>query len=85
MNAPEDLVLTRERLRFSDWDAAAEFFMHSPVQRTPSRAVAACADITKSFLGDDAAVLAPSSGEGPAPPHRDGVGTVKIRVPRTGL
>ena len=45
VNAPEDLVLTRDRLRFSDWDAAAEFFMHSPVQRTLSRAVAACADI----------------------------------------
>ena len=45
VNAPEDLVLTRDRLRFSGWDAAAEFFMHSPVQRTLSRAVAACADI----------------------------------------
>jgi hypothetical protein len=39
VNAPEDLVLTRDRLRFSDWDAAAEFFMSSPVQRTLSRAV----------------------------------------------
>ena len=45
VNAPEDLVLTRERLRFSDWDAAAEFFMDSPLQRCLSRAVAACADI----------------------------------------
>ena len=39
VNAPEDLVLTRDGLRFSDWDAAAEFFMNSPVQRTLSRAV----------------------------------------------
>ena len=45
VNAPEDLVLTRERLRFSGWDAAAEFFMSSPLQRCLSRAVAACADI----------------------------------------
>ena len=39
VNAPEDLVLTRDRLRFSDWDEAAEFFSASPVQRTLSRAV----------------------------------------------
>ena len=39
VNAPEDLVLTRDRLRFSGWDAAAEFFMSSPVQRALSRAV----------------------------------------------
>ena len=39
VNAPEDLVLTRDGLRFSDWDAAAEFFMTSPVQRALSRAV----------------------------------------------
>ena len=39
VNAPEDLVLTRDRLRFGGWDEAAEFFMHSPVQRTLSRAV----------------------------------------------
>ena len=38
-NAPEDLVLTRDRLRFSGWDEAAEFFMHSPVQRCLSRSV----------------------------------------------
>jgi len=39
VNAPEDLVLTRDRLRFGGWDEAAEFFMSSPVQRTLSRAV----------------------------------------------
>ena len=32
---------------------------------------------TKSFLGDDAAVLVPSSGEEPAPPrHRAGVASM---------
>ena len=47
VNAPEDLVLTRDRLRFSGWDAAAEFFMSSPVQRrrrapsTPERLLSA--------------------------------------------
>ena len=56
VNAPEDLVLTRDRLRFSGWDAAADFFMHSPVQRTLSRAVSARADI-KAFLGDAACRL----------------------------
>ena len=39
VNAPADLVLTRDRLRFSGWDAAAEFFMNSPLQRTLSRAI----------------------------------------------
>ena len=39
VNAPEDLVLTRDRLQFSGWDEAADFFMESPVQRTLSRAV----------------------------------------------
>ena len=34
-----ELTLTRDRLRFSDWDAAAEFFSTSPLQRCLSRAV----------------------------------------------
>lgn len=34
-----ELTLTRDRLRFSDWDAAAAFFSTSPLQRYLSRAV----------------------------------------------
>ena len=38
---------------------------------------------TKSFLGDDAAVLAPSSGEEPASPrHRAGVASMAWRTTR---
>ena len=38
---------------------------------------------TKSFLGDDAAVLAPSSGEEPASPrHRAGVASMAWRSTR---
>ena len=38
---------------------------------------------TESFLGDDAAVLAPSSGEEPAPPrHRAGVASMAWRSTR---
>ena len=38
---------------------------------------------TKSFLGDDAAVLARSSGEEPAPPrHRAGVASIAWRLTR---
>jgi hypothetical protein len=56
--------------------------------------VAACVEIkpvrrvyrqffTKSFLGDDAAVLAPSSGEGPASPrHRADVASMAWRSTR---
>ena len=39
VNAPEDLVLTRDRLRFGGWDEAADFFSSSPLQRCLSRAV----------------------------------------------
>ena len=37
---------------------------------------------TKSFLGDDAAVLARSSGEEPAPRHRAGVASMAWRTTR---
>ena len=42
-----------------------------------------CVGCTKSFLGDDAAVLAPSSGEEPASPrHRAGVASMAWRTTR---
>jgi len=42
-----------------------------------------CVGCTKSFLGDDASVLAPSSGEEPTPPrHRAGVASLAWRSTR---
>lgn len=38
-NATQETVLTKDHLRFSDWDAAARFFQSSPLQRILSRAV----------------------------------------------
>jgi hypothetical protein len=39
VNAPEDTLLTKDALRFPDWDACAAFFTTSPLQRAVSRAV----------------------------------------------
>ena len=39
VNAPEDTLLTKDALRFPDWDACAAFFAASPLQRAVSRAV----------------------------------------------
>ena len=50
-----------------------------PSNRSPS--LSTCVEINQSFLGDDAAVLAPSSGEEPASPrHRAGVAYVGVEV-----
>jgi hypothetical protein len=47
------------------------------------QSVSGCVEITKSFLGDDAAVLAPSSGEEPTSPrHRASVASMAWRSTR---
>ena len=47
------------------------------------KSTSASGALTKSFLGDDAAVLAPSSGEEPASPrHRAGVASMAWRTTR---
>ena len=57
--------------------------VHDPFASWYERAVDACVEINQSFFGDDAADLAPSSGEEPASPrHRAGIASMAGRTTR---
>ena len=87
----DPLRLAGDRPRLRDLDPATYGFEPGDADRplrlasAPGSAVAGCVEINQcvgcSFLGDDAAVLAPSSGEEPAlPRHR--TGTCSLATPR---
>ena len=74
-----------DKHRFHDLDGLPAWFLAG--DGVVENNVRGCAEInqcvgcTKSFLGDDAPVLAPSSGEGPASPrHRAGVASMAWRT-----
>ena len=59
VNSRDETVLTKDVLRFSSWDACAEFFSKSPLQRTISRAVyASTYEATLAACVDDGDALA---------------------------
>ena len=81
-NAPCVFTCCRDATNVTAADVDAEGFCWALCGNQPVRRVYR-QFFTKSFLGDDAAVLAPSSGEGPASPrHRAGVASMAWRSTR---